>query len=245
MAVSYPTSVWDGDSINRDSDNAPRKSPDWRDWNRMIEEVAATQTRVDSNNAGRDDDTIDGPGTLATVTGLIAVEKGNGAVHKTVITFDEMEMASTDGSTPATDGAWGTKKLYTFPQGHVNILGAHMVTPLGGLEAVTGGGTGFSTTADFEIGVGSVASAQATAFGLEDGTQEDIIAALDVDLTAKTSDAIESGANGTAATYDGSTTPSTLNLNFRTLDDADHGTVADVLKVSGTLTVLWSVLGDD
>ncbi len=49
MAATYPTGIWDGDSPNRDSDNAPMKAPDWRDWNRMIEEVAATQTQVDTN----------------------------------------------------------------------------------------------------------------------------------------------------------------------------------------------------
>lgn len=241
---SYPTSVWDGDSGNRDSDDGNNRGPDYRDWDRMIAEVAAAQTRIDGNNAGTDDDAIDSKGTLETVTGLTVVEKGDGAVHKTVFTFDEVDMPTVDGSTPATDGHWGTLKLYTFPAGHVNVLGAHAVFPSGGLEATTGAGTGLSSTADFGIGVGSVAAANSTEFGLST-TEEDMVAEMDVDLTAKTSDAIESGANGTAAVYDGSTTPSTVNLNMRTLDDADAGTVADVLKVSGTLTVLWSVLGDD
>ena len=49
MAASYPTSIWDGDSLNRDSDNSPRKSPDWRDWNRLIEEMMAVQTQTDTN----------------------------------------------------------------------------------------------------------------------------------------------------------------------------------------------------
>ena len=40
MTASYPTSIWDGDSLNRDSDDSPRKSPDWRDWLRLIEELA-------------------------------------------------------------------------------------------------------------------------------------------------------------------------------------------------------------
>jgi hypothetical protein len=240
-APSFPTSVWDGDSGNRDSNDGTQRAPDWRDWDRMLAEVQAMQ----NGQLGVDNDSVHTKGTLETVTGLTAVEKGNGAVHKTVLSLAAVQVTSTDGTTPATDGAWGTKKLYTFPAGHIKILGAHMVCPLGGIEAVTGGGTGFSDTADLELGVGSVASAQETVFGLGNGTQEDIIAALDVDLTSKTSDAIESGANGTDATYDGSTTPSTLNLNFRTLGDDDHGTTADVLKISGTLTILWSCLGDD
>ena len=72
-----------------------------------------------------------------------------------------------------------------------------------------------------------------------------IIAAIVCALTAKTSDAIESGVNGTAAVHDGTTAAIEFFLNFRTVDDADHGTVADVLQVNGTLTLLWSILGDD
>lgn len=245
MPASYPTTVWDGDSLNRDSDNGDRKAPDWRDWNRMVQEVAATQTKADGIEGGVDSAANDTIGALLSATGLTVVEKGDGAVHKTVISLVEVDMPTVDGTTPATDGHWGTLKLYTFPAGHINILGSHALFPLAGLEATTGAGTGLSDTADFEIGVGSAASANATAFGLENGTQEDIVTALDVDLTSGTSDAAESAASGTAATYDGSTTPSTLNLNMRTLDDADAGTVADILKVTGTVTILWSNLGDD
>jgi len=239
----YPTSIWTGASDNRTANQ--RKSPDWRDWNRVISEVSAAQTRVNANNTGRDDDTLDAPGAVATKTGLTVVEKGSGAVHKTVFTFDGMSMASKDGTTAGTDGAWGTQLLYTFPVGHILFLGSHAQFPLGLIVATTGGGTGFSDTADFELGVGTVASAQWTGYGLNNATQEDIVTALDVNLTSKTSDAIESAACGTAVAFDGTAAAKTLNLNFRTLDDADHGTTADILTVSGVLTVVWTALGDD
>ncbi|MEE9548675.1 MAG: hypothetical protein V3V68_04905 [Nitrosomonadaceae bacterium] len=245
MGVSYPTDVWDGDSASRDSDNAPKKAPDWRDWDRAFTEVVATQNRVNDNAGGVDDDAIDSVGTLATKTGLSVVETGDGAIHKTVITMDEMQVVSTDGAAPGADGAWGTQQLYTFPEGHINVLNKHIVFPLAGLEAVTGGGTGFSTTADFEIGVGTVAAAQDTQFDLNGGDEEDVVAAIVCALTAKTSDAIESLANGTAATVDGSTAALEYHLNFRTVDNADHGTTADVLLVSGTFTFVWTCLGND
>jgi len=244
MAVSYPGSVWNGDTDNRDMSLAQRKAPDWRDWKRLVEEVAAAQTQIDSYNVGVDATAIDSVGAVATKTGLTVVEKGNGAVHKTVFTLDEVELITTDGTDAPNDAAWATQTLYTFPVGHVNILGAHAVFPLAGLEAVTGGGGGLSDTADFGIGVGTVAIAQAVGFGLA-GTEEDVVAEMDCDLTSKTSDAIESAANGTAATHDGSTSAIDIHLNVGTLDDADHGASADVLKVSGTITVVWSVLGDD
>ncbi|KKM61511.1 hypothetical protein LCGC14_1531020, partial [marine sediment metagenome] len=134
MAASYPSSVWNGDTGNRDMSLAQKKSPDWRDWLRIVEEVAASQTKIDSNGVGTDSAAIHSVGAVVVKTGLSVVEKGNGAVHKTVITLDEVSIASADGSTPGTDGAWGTQNLYTFPAGHVNMLGAHAVFPLGDLE---------------------------------------------------------------------------------------------------------------
>ncbi len=243
----YPTSVWDGDSGNRDSDDGVQAGPDHRDWDRMISEVAAAQEQVDANQAGvaYPANALHTVGAVTSKTGLSVVEYGDAAVHKTLFTFDTMAMASTDGATPATDGAWGAQSLYTFPAGQLILLGAQFVSPLDGLIAVTGGGTGFSTTADFEIGVGTVAAVQAGSFDLDGGTEEDIIGAIVCALTAKTSDAIESGVNGTAAVHDGTSSAIIFYLNFRTVDDADHGVTADILQVNGTLTLLWSILGDD
>jgi len=243
--ATFPTSIWDGDSGNRDSDDNNLKSPDHRDWTRMIAEVAAAQTRVYNNERGVDDDAVDSVGTVATKTGLSVIEKGNGAIHKTVLTLDSVAMASTDGTTPATDGAWGTQDLYTFPQGQIVILGAHQVYPSGKIIATTGGGTGFSSTANIGMGVGSVAAANSTEFGLST-TEEDIIAEqAGIDLVAKISDAIESSINAALVPLDGSTTAITAKLNFRTLADGEHGTVADVLTVSGTITIIWTMLNDN
>jgi len=208
-------------------------------------QIAANLSTVANVRDGVDSVAIDSVGVLETVSGLTVVEKGDGAVHKTVITLAEVIMTTADGAVPATDGMWSTLKLYTFPQGHIAVLASHMTCPITGIEAVTGSGTGLSDTADLELGVGSVASANETVFGLNNGAQEDIIEAMDVDLTAKTSDSAETVVNSTVAVYDGSTTESTLNMNLRTIDDADAGTGADTVKVSGTLTVLWSNLGDN
>ena len=244
-AAVFPTSVWDGDSANRDSDNGNQKAPDHRDWTRMLAEVKAAQTRVYNNQRGTSDAAIDSVGTVATKTGLSVVEKGNGAVHKTILTLDEVSIASTDGTIPATSGAWGTQLLYTFPEGHICVLGAHQVYPLAGLEAVTGGGGGLSDTADFEIGVGTVAATNIVAFDLDGGTDENLCAASVAALTGGTSDAIESSVNAAVLALDGSTAAVIAQLNFRTVDDADHGTVADALLVSGTVTIVWANIGND
>lgn len=247
MTAGYPSSVWDGDSANRDSDDGVQASPDYRDWDRMIDEVAAAQTQLNNNQAGvaypvNATHTV---GAVTTKTGLSVVEYGDAAIHKTVFTMADMAMVSTDGATPATDGAWGSQSLYTFPEGQLLLLGAQFVSPIAGLAAVTGGGTGLSDTADFEIGVGTVAAANINAFDLDGSTDEDIIAAIVVALTAAATTAVQAGINSTAAVHDGTTAAIEFFLNFRTVDDADHGTTADVLTVNSTLTLLWSVLGDD
>ncbi len=235
----FPTSVWDGDSGNRDSDSGNKKSPDYRDWERMLAEVRAAQTRVYNNERGADDDTIDSVGTLETVTGLTVVEKGNGAIHKTILTLVDVTQASTDAGA---NGAQTAKKLYTFPEGQIVILGAHQVYPLGKIIATTGGDVGYADDADLSIGVGSATVVVAVDLTT---TEQNICVKADVDLTSKASDAIESGINATLLPLDGSTTPVPVWLNTSTLNDTDHGAVADVLTISGTITIVWTMLNDD
>ena len=237
--ATFPTSVWDGDSGWRDSDNGNQSSPDWQDWIRATEEVAAMQTRVNSNAKGVDDDALDSVGTLETVSGLTAVEKGDGAIHKTILTLAEVELTSVDHTT---DGAQATKKLYTFPQGQIVILGAHQIYPLGSIAAVTGGAAGYSDTSDFSIGVGSTEVPAGVDLAT---TEQNMCAKADVDLTSGTSDAIESGINAALVPLDGSTTAIPVWLNTSTLDDGDHGPLPDTLKVSGTITLVWTIIGND
>lgn len=238
-AATYPTSVWDGDSGNRDSDDGVQAAPDHRDWARMLAEIQATQTRIDSNNSGADDDTIDSVGTLETVTGLTVVEKGSAGVHKTILTLVDVTVASVDNGA---NGAQTNKKLYTFPQGHIVILGGHQVYPIGKIIATTGGGTGYLDNANLGIGVGS--TVPATGVGLAT-TAENMAAEADVDLSSKASDAAESSVNAAMVPLDGSTTAVAVYCNTSTLADADHGATADELTISGTITILWTNIGDN
>lgn len=244
--ATFPASIWDGDSRSRDSDNARRVAPDYHDWARMIREVQAVQ----KSNRGIDPDTIlNSHGTLASVTGLTVEEYGNAAAHKTVLTLVDVEIVVIDGVTHATDAAWGTKALYTFPIGHVRFLGAHQVYPLGKVEAVTGGGVdgasgGFADNADIEIGVGTTARSNATNFQLQTAEDNIVPGQAGVDLTSATSDAIESSQLAAALFFDG-TTACVANLNAVTLHGADYGSDPDILKVSGTITMLWTMMGDD
>ena len=243
--ATYPGSIWDGDTGDRDSDLGILRAPNARDWFRAIGEIAALQRSLQGYDPDR---AIDNYGTLASVSGLSVREYGNGATHRTILTLDEVEVSTLDGTTPATHAAWGTKNLYTFPEGHVLIFAAHQIYPVGGLEAETGGGAGIKDTAELEIGVGSVARGDANDFDLHTVTTNDNIIPLVVAaaLSGGASAAIESSP-ATALTYiDGSASAVIAKLNVITAtNDADHGPLPDVLKVSGTITIIWTVQGND
>lgn len=217
---------WDGTSDARSA--GTQRAPDRVDWDECVKQVRLAQ---DAAN-GVDSVTLQSVGAVASVSGLTVAEYGDGALHKTVLTLVAVEVASTDGTTPGTDGAWGTKTLYTFPTGTKILQSAHM-----NLDSLADnpGADGFTATSDFDLGVGSVAVAQASAFSLS-GTQSDYAEAT-VALTSSTSTG-DSNTNTTPASH----TATPLILNFRTVDDADHGTVAGLLKVSGTIVITWSMV---
>ncbi len=240
--ATYPASIWDGDSGNRDSDDGTQRAPDHRDWARLLAEIQAVQ----KSNKGIDpDDAVNSIGTVGTASGVSAEERGNAAMHKTVITLTNVAVTMTDGSTPATDAMWGTLKLYTFPEGHVILHSSHMVFPVAGFVATVGGGTGLSDTADLEAGVGTTARANASNFALATAEHDIVPEQTGIDLVAASSDAIESNISTATLRADGSAAAKTANLNIITSDDADAGTTDDELTVNGTITLIWSVVGND
>lgn len=236
-AATFPAAIWDGDSGNRDSVDDNVAAPDHRDWSRMINEVRAVQ----KSNRGVDPDTVlNNHGTLGTIAGVTVEEYGNAAYHKTIITLDEAVITMTEGSTPGTDAVWGTLPLYTFPVGHIIIFGSHAVFPLGLIEAGTGG---LTDTADLEFGMGTTARANQTNFALAAAERNLIPENICTQMVSGLSVAIESAVLAAALFFDG-TTACVANLNFITSDDADC-TGNDTLIVSGTITILWTMQGDE
>jgi len=193
-------------------------------------DIVAGELRVDAVATEGDASAAAGVAE-ATVT---AVETGNGALHKTVLTL---------ASTPATIGnttliSTGSALLYTFPAGVIQVLGVSTsgVTPGFGdagnitpIAAGMGGDFAFGTT-------GAVANDQD-------------MTGTDVNLIASTSqDPIETpvGAHLAAvpALFDGHTTAAEVYLSFL-IDDLDVGDGAsDVVLFSGTLTIVWANVGD-
>lgn len=239
--VSFPNSIWDGSSRERDSKNAPNRAPNWKDWIRIIKELSATQLRVLRNSA--DIDAIRGnSGTSPVVDGLIYIEEGDVALHKTIIKFDGYQLVTTDGSTPATDGAWGTQLLYTFPLGQLRITDVHIFFKKNKLKAIIGDGIGLSNTANFGLSIGTVTATNNSKFGLSD-KEENILTEVDVNFIDGKNDIIITKSTSIGSIHNGSNTQVIAYLNLRTFSNVDHGIAADLLSMQGEISIYWKILG--
>lgn len=155
--VSFPDSVWDGDSGSRDSVSA---APTWQ---RMLAEIQAMQSK-----------TIADEHEGVTYPGLVGSETGNAALRRTTFVFTNMEIAITDAGA---NGAHGTVKLYTFTDGHADIFVGSIS---GTVERPLGVG-GIASNAVLDIAIGS------TTVSVSDetlsGTEQNITTKADVTLS--------------------------------------------------------------
>lgn len=168
---------------------------------------------------------------------VAAVENGNAALHKTTLTCTATTITISDDAGVA---QYGGVKLYDFPEGLMCIHGAVVDGSL------TAGVTGtIIATFDGDVAVGTAtASTGATLIG----TEADImpsVALTTASGTVANSDAVsvataltESGARW----HDGTATAKDLYLNYVIDDDASH--TAGTATFTGTVTFIWSNLGD-
>jgi hypothetical protein len=175
--------------------------------------------------------TTNGIGTVA-IGEIAPLEYGDGSLHKSVFTITSHAITITDA---AAAGAHGSTAFYTFPEGHIRILGAHI-----NLTAITAGAGGIDDDAVLDIGVGQAAA------GVDNeelsGTEADILLLDEVTLAAGA--ATGNDLMGTTPIdIDGSATAGTLNLNVAV--KAADVNANDTLTVTGTLTIFWIHLGDD
>lgn len=171
----------------------------------------------------------------ATVT---AVEYGCAdTVHKTVLTLTASVIAVT--SVGAANGYAGLK-IYDFPEGYVRILGC--VADFTDISIDAAKQADFTdATPEGDIGVGSVIMANADAMGT-DATDDDYATASAFTMSAYAATA--TCAPEAAQNMDGTGTAKDLNVNVL-IDAADiDDDVASEVLVTGTVTVLWSNLGD-
>lgn len=170
-------------------------------------------------------------------TNVSVVEYGTADIHKTVITLTNEVITISDDAGVA---QYGGTKIYDFPQGLLCTMGAVID------GALTTGVTGtIKATWDGDVALGT---ATATTGATLTGTEADVLqstatttAVANVGVTDAVSIATALTESG-ARWFDGTATAKDLYLNFVIDDDASH--TAGTATFTGTITIMWSIIGD-
>lgn len=165
------------------------------------------------------------------VNAAIATTNSSGGMIKTVITLSGLSVTMTDATTA---GSHGSVKLYDFPECNLFFLGG--TTDL----VITAGVGGIVDTAAV---VGSIGT---TTVGTDNAT----LTTTEADLIPSTASTLSGGVGATkgktltagAVVFDGTATAKEAWLNYAVPDAGS--TANDTLTVSGTITLVWSNLGD-
>jgi hypothetical protein len=176
-------------------------------------------------------------GTLGTaVSGTIAVDHDvGGALIASTFTLTAAQIPVTDA---AGSGSHGGLLLYTLPEGAVIFHGCRQNYTAFAEDAAL---TADSGDAVFDIGVGSVIIA-APADGALTSTDDDIGDEVGP-LTMSGGTGTGAGFVATQLVFDGTAAAGSINLNL----SATAATIeaSGEIDVTGTITVLWSMVGDD
>lgn len=186
--------------------------------------------RVRKMNLVRDRVQGDGAAGAAASISVAVAESSAGAI-KTVMTLSRVSITMTDATTA---GSHGSLKLYDFPACNLLFLG-------GTCDLTITAGTGGIT--DTAAVVGSIGT---TAVATDDAT----LTTTEADLIPSTASTLTGGVGATkgktltagVVVFDGTATAKDAYLNFAVPDAGS--TANDTLTVSGTITLVWSNLGD-
>lgn len=162
------------------------------------------------------------------------VEKSGGPIHQTVLTLSSTPIEIVSVTTG--NGVGGTK-IYTLPEGYVRVIGCVASLSI----AVETEADFTDATPEGDIGIGSLAPANADSFG-SDATDDNYGTgkAFTMDAYAATATI----APEAAINVDGTTTAGPVFVNAL-IDAADiDNDVTTNLLVSGTVTLTWVNLGD-
>lgn len=173
---------------------------------------------------------------IANATEVVAVEQGDGVVHKTIL---QIESLNVDVVSVTTGAGVGGSKVYDFPKGRILILGTMADLTLAIPTASQADFT--DATPEGDIGVGTVAPANADALGT-DATDDDLCTATAFTMSAFT--ATPEVPSEASLQHDGTTTAKDMFVNLLVdAGDIDDDTTGEVL-VSGVIVCTWINLGD-
>lgn len=173
--------------------------------------------------------TTDGVGAKNGAAVAVA-EYGSGAIHKSVFTLTALSVTMTDAGAA---GCHGSHKIYDFPAGAIQILGASFnLTTLAGAGGI----------ADNAALVGSLGSVTTV-------TDNATLTTTEADLIASYAGTLSGGAGVltkygslVAAAFDGTSTAMDAYLNLAVPDAGSSAN--DTIAVAGTITIVWANLGD-
>ena len=160
----------------------------------------------------------------------LVVDESGGAI-RTVLKLDKLVITMTDATTA---GCHGSIKLYDFPACNLLFLGATCDM------TVTAGTGGIADTAAVVAAIGT--AAVSTADATLTTTEADLIPSTAATLTAGAGAAKGKTLTAGVVVFDGTSTAKDAYLNFAVPDAGSTGN--DTLIVSGTITLVWSNLGD-
>jgi hypothetical protein len=172
------------------------------------------------------------PSGLAAVSGLTAVDNNNGVLHQVVFTLADVAQAVVNGT------EYQGTKLFTFPEGRVNVLGVTASLAQKTTSALAGTLNASSTGA---VALGTVTASNvsltSTMVDLLPSTAFTSSATINVAGTAATA------ALASAAQFDGTGTAKDMYLNsaFATTTDVDGNAT---MTWTGTITLTYLFLGD-
>lgn len=186
-------------------------------------------------------DPLGSGGTAETITGMTVTEVGDAVVRKTVFTFvtaGGATYAAADAFAVADTGAMGGRKIYTFPEGRILVFGAVGSLSLGVKTANTT--INDAATVNYSLGTAAPTEAALTTASSIDllpksgnvtmGTNPAYSAVVKTQLTA-------------SAHFDGTSAAKTVNLNFG-LGTATEIDADAAVGVTGSITILWTLIGD-
>lgn len=165
-------------------------------------------------------------------------EYGNGVINKTVITCTATPITIADDAGVAQYG--GAGKIYDFPAGLLVTFGAVID------GSVTLGTTG--TITNTWAGGVALGTATATTGATLTGTEADIMPEVDVAAATSKVAVVDAVSVATALTesgarwFDGTGTAKDLFLNLVVDDSASH--TAGTGTFTGTVTIMWAIIGD-
>lgn len=192
--------------------------------------VTAAISATGAVTSSSDDVTSSGVGAVNGAT-VSAVEKGNGVIHKTVLT-----LAATPVTVRDTQQGGGVK-IYDFPEGRILFLGS-----TGSIAVKTTSILASTLHAGVTCnwGVGSVTQSSSTVATTEQNILN--VAAFTSSATINVAGATATGV-GVLTPLDGTTTPIDAFLNLAVAGATDIDADATV-TVTGTITISWMNLGD-